>query len=426
MIWEGNVSMKFEDLSIYLTANLFRTIVNQQFISNFFELSEAKKGSRIAVGSFFFLLTCTGYLLFSRLEVNILTNLIGLFILAVIYKGSIKKKLIIAALTYCLNMACDVIVMIAFSGPEIMKSAIQIYGCITVLLISICEKAIEKLIITKRESEYNAPYWKSLMLIPICSIAMMHYLVVSSLVDWQTVVLEGIGILAINIISFCLYSAVEETFRDNLEKEIAVQACNAYANQLDVITRSQEQIRMLQHDLKYHIRELASMAEKNHIDQMVSYLNDMNQLTSNPDEFVCSGNDKIDSNLNYLLKNAKNRLKDVSANIRIPMNFEKAAFDINIIISNLLDNAITASEKSIEKTLMMNMMLEKSVLYISIKNSYNGQLLPKGDLFLSTKEHAELHGYGLKNVKRIIKKYNGTISISHTDVLFSVDVMLYI
>lgn len=418
--------MRFEDVSIYLITNLLRTIVNQKVISNFFEGNRQKKGNHIIAGLIFFLLTSTGHMLFGHLEVNIFTNVVGLFLLSAVYKGSIRKKLLITALTYCLNMACDIVVMISFSGYGITESTIQAYGIITVLLISVCEKLIEKIILTKKGQESHIPHLKLLIWIPVCSIFIMHYLVRSSLIDRHTVILEGAGILIINMISFYLYSAIEYTFQDNLEKEITIQTCNTYANQLDVIMRSQEQIRTLQHDLKYHIRELASMAEKNHINEMLLYLNKMNQLTCNPDEFVYSGNEKIDGNLNYLLKKAKSCLKDVSANVRIPKDFGDRSFEVNVIISNLLDNAITAAEKSEDKRLKLEMIFDKSVLHISIKNSYDGKLISKDGRLLSTKEQAELHGYGLKNVKRIIKKYNGTISISYTDSLFSVDVMLYV
>jgi len=72
------------------------------------------------------------------------------------------------------------------------------------------------------------------------------------------------------------------------------------------------------------------------------------------------------------------RLSDIS----------RHSFDINIILGNLLENAIEAARQTEEKKLTVAIREEKGVLKIHIENSYNGILQQKGTKFLTTKKTA--------------------------------------
>lgn len=51
----------------------------------------------------------------------------------------------------------------------------------------------------------------------------------------------------------------------------------------------------------------------------------------------------------------------------------------------------------------------KNLLIIKIINSYQGQVTEK---LVTTKKEKYLHGIGLKNVKSIVEKYDGTYEMS--------------
>lgn len=182
----------------------------------------------------------------------------------------------------------------------------------------------------------------------------------------------------------------------------------------------------MQHDMKYHIRELLSMANSNNMKEMASYLEEMNKETINSDEYSYSGNKELDGNLNYLLGEAHHRLKDVSAKVAVPEGDYMASFDMNVLLSNLLDNAIIAAEHSEEQYLHLEIYSEKSLMYITIENSFDGNINVENGKILSRKLDKARHGYGLKNVKRIVKKYNGTMDVRYTEKRFHVNIMVYL
>lgn len=150
----------------------------------------------------------------------------------------------------------------------------------------------------------------------------------------------------------------------------------------------------------------------------------------NSNEVISSKNFEIDSILNYMIQQAKSAGISVSSQILIPEQFTHS-FDFVIILGNLLENAIEAASNSSQKYIDLTIQLQKNVLYIEIKNSYDGILQPTGNSnapsFYTTKTtNRHQHGIGLNSVRKIVEKYNGTMDIHASDQTFCVKVILYI
>ena len=101
-------------------------------------------------------------------------------------------------------------------------------------------------------------------------------------------------------------------------------------------------------------------------------------------------------------------------------------YDMNILLSNLIDNAIEAAVKSIDKKLSLHIQYVKGIFYMKITNSYNRPVLFHKNNYLTTKVEKDVHGYGLTNVKNIVKKYDGTIEFNHQNKIFVTKIYLYI
>lgn len=94
----------------------------------------------------------------------------------------------------------------------------------------------------------------------------------------------------------------------------------------------------------------------------------------NSDEYVDSGNKEIDSTLNYLLQKADKILDNTKISIVLPENLSVHTFSINVILGNLLDNAIEAAQNSKEKYLGIDIRTKRGLLFITIENSYDGSI----------------------------------------------------
>ncbi|MDE7311231.1 MAG: GHKL domain-containing protein [Eubacterium sp.] len=97
--------------------------------------------------------------------------------------------------------------------------------------------------------------------------------------------------------------------------------------------------------------------------------------------------------------------------------------DLNVLLSNLLENAIDALKNVENKKLDIYIHMDKGVLYISISNTYHEIKLQQGKLMSFKRNYME-QGIGLENVQKMVDKYSGKMNINYDGNLFRVDVLL--
>lgn len=103
--------------------------------------------------------------------------------------------------------------------------------------------------------------------------------------------------------------------------------------------------------------------------------------------------------------------------------------DISTLFGNLLDNAIESvlKLKDIDKRLIhLTVQQDKKFLKIRLENYYTGELAFKNGLPTTTKKDKEFHGYGLKSIQQIVKKYNGTMAIKTDENWFDLRILISI
>lgn len=83
--------------------------------------------------------------------------------------------------------------------------------------------------------------------------------------------------------------------------------------------------------------------------------------------------------------------------------------DVVTILSNLLNNAIEACEKSDDRKIIRLKFIKKdSKIIIAVKNTFNQPIrYEDGEIGTSKLLDSEEHGVGIKNVERILEKYGG-------------------
>ena len=90
-----------------------------------------------------------------------------------------------------------------------------------------------------------------------------------------------------------------------------------------------------------------------------------------------------------------------------PEKFFMEDVDFCVLLSNLLDNAKEALEK-VEGMRLIEMEVKRfqEKLYLTVSNNVaDGQI----DFGHTSKEDKLHHGYGVRNIRRVVEKYNGTV-----------------
>lgn len=97
------------------------------------------------------------------------------------------------------------------------------------------------------------------------------------------------------------------------------------------------------------------------------------------------------------------------------------------LLGNLLDNAIEACMRmdyNANKWVSVKIENQKQLLFIKIENSINEAPVMEKGRPVSVKGDKKRHGYGLKNVERILNKYDGTIAYLSRDKAFQIELLI--
>ena len=65
------------------------------------------------------------------------------------------------------------------------------------------------------------------------------------------------------------------------------------------------------------------------------------------------------------------------------------------------------------------MIMEEENIVISVKNTYDGNVITSEGDYITTKENKRDHGIGIKNMIQVIEKYDGFYSIANDERYFS-------
>lgn len=110
----------------------------------------------------------------------------------------------------------------------------------------------------------------------------------------------------------------------------------------------------------------------------------------------------------------------------VDLSFFRVA-DLYVILGNAIDNAIEYVEKFEDaKMRVIHFRIHQKNQFISIQinNPYVGASFSKSKLPQSTKPDSENHGFGLKSIQYLTKKYHGCMEISTNDNMFTLQLMI--
>ena len=349
-------------------------------------------------------------------------NYLGMVGLTLLYQGTWKKRIWVSLAIFVTDLACALAVYFVFS-----RNYFEQQQAVRTLLLLICVTLISHMTYPadSRELVFDKRQTCILIVVPAASVFILCVLLYGRY-KGVAAMLICISILSINLGIFYLYHMMAENYRNLRENDIYRQQTSIYRNQLEGIMESQGRIRALRHDMKNHIMALQLLLQKKDLEEAHRYLGSMQDFMDNPSEYVVTGNESVDGLLNYKLQRANEILDVVEARVNIPEKLMLHSFDLNVVLGNLLDNAMEAAVRTEEKELKIAMKLEKGILFIHIRNSCQGIADGRVERLETTKEDGPNHGIGLGNVRRIIEKYHGDMDLVCEDGCMETDIIMYI
>ena len=407
---------------IVLIVNILRVLLLKKVMDVFLSADDIEEKSfKIGLG-IYCLLTTTVYSIVGVSAPYEICNCLGIIGLTCFYQELWKKRLWVSLVLFSLDLANSLIVLFVFGDiAKFQQPAVQ------ALLLLICTTIISHISYPPEAKEiaFDRKQTVLLLVIPAMSVLVLSVLMLEESPKLSAILISGC-MLMINISVFYLYNILIENYINLRDNDLYKQQTYAYQNQLEVIMESGNRVRALRHDMKNHILALQALVQRKEAEEMNRYLESMKDFMTNPEEYVKTGSDSVDSLLNYKIQKANEVLNVVETKISIPQQLRLRSFDLNVLLGNLLDNAIGASMQTEEKKLNITIKLDKGVLFLYICNSCQRIADGRSGFLETTKEDKTNHGIGLKNVRQIVEKYHGDLAFQYENNFMETDVMMYV
>ena len=187
-------------------------------------------------------------------------------------------------------------------------------------------------------------------------------------------------------------------------------------------------IRQLKHEMRGHLTNIKGLAQSGEYAGLEDYIARMDGSISGLELTLQTGNPVTD----VIVNDVRRRCLDLGVRFQADFHYPEPgaydAFDVGIILQNLLQNALEACGKVIEgeRFIVLTGKKRGRFFLIEVKNSFAGEVVFGQDgLPVTTKqEDIPMHGLGLSNVRREAEKYMGELELKTDRREFSATVLL--
>lgn len=273
-------------------------------------------------------------------------------------------------------------------------------------------------------------HWIELFTIPASSILIIYHAYLSSLQSgiYTFFFLVSALVILINFVIFDLYEKMGTHALVERQKQACEQEISLCVRQAEEREESYRQTRILRHDLKDHLIALNSLLKEGRIPEAEMEIEKMLEENSlNGHGMAETGNLALDALVNYKNSSASSRGIQMKCLLDVPSDLFVEGVDLCVILGNLLDNALEATEKMpLDKDRWINLTvsLTKDVLLITVENPYTGTITVDKQGKIHSHKTGD-HGIGLLSVERTVSKYNGKMSFHYEDETFHVSAALF-
>lgn len=222
--------------------------------------------------------------------------------------------------------------------------------------------------------------------------------------------------------------------QDEREKHfVEEQQMKAMKRRLEEAENFYGSIRKVRHEMKSHMANIKGLVAGEKYGEVEKYIGKLDETMQDLDYKFNTGNAVTD----VIINDKYQRAVKSGIVFRVKFDYREtdsiSAFDMGIVLNNLLDNAIEACEnlEQAKRHISLTLKRKNHFLLVEVENSFDGKLEWKdGEAVPATMKQSSLpdalmeHGIGLKNVEDVADRYLGYMDIKAGKDVFKVTVML--
>ncbi|MGI5977597.1 MAG: sensor histidine kinase [Candidatus Limivicinus sp.] len=367
---------------------------------------------------------CYGTFFFDSMVINSVSMLGANFILLLVNYHCNLKTAILQTAFLSFIMTITEVVVIMFLG--FFDSSFDVFGLSTRALLSICILSkLLYLIVAMFSARLFKPhkdvYEEPKMMALFCSLPLFSmfisvfvcYLGLNAELNSSAeimVVITFMALITVNLLFFAIYNYIQKENKAFMDMQISIQKDEANAAYYKALAEQSENQKILIHDIKKHLNTINNLTTN---EEVKAYIADISKLTEiNHQNKFCEN-----PILNLILQQYSQKCLNAGINFNCDIRADVLSFmdsaSITALFENLLSNAYETALKAWEKKIDISAFHgpDGRSTVITVENSCDVKPQTDGNGNLKTsKDSRGLHGYGLKSVDRVVRKYAGISS----------------
>ncbi len=189
----------------------------------------------------------------------------------------------------------------------------------------------------------------------------------------------------------------------------------------DNLSSQMDDIKKIKHDISHFIGTMNRLADEGKFDKLKEFLGEYSEKSSIEQLPLFCEHAVANSIIGYYYLQAQKEAISFESRCIIDAELEVSDSDLCIVLGNALDNAITAcrlmDSSQIRFVSITSKIINRYCLF-KVCNTYNGQVEMKNGQYISTKRVSS-HGYGIKNIQKVIDAYGGFLKFEHDGNIFT-------
>ena len=301
---------------------------------------------------------------------------------------------------------------LAVRYPFLLSNLVKLL--LSVLLIPLILKMLEDMF--SLQAEDGLLIWRFIWIIPTL-FALLCFMAGSFLTGEASVIsalfIFGRVLVGIGCVATCALLA--RAFRQETENAAMSEKARMtegllalQREQYEQLTERVNEARAARHDLRHQLAVLKDYVTCEQYQRLSAYLDELMAAAPPPLENQLCENNAVNAVAGHYLSMAQQEGVEISAALYIPTHTGQVSqSDLCVLVGNLLENAVEACRTAAgdRRFIKLAATLQGERLYLTVDNSFDGQVKRDGAAYLSRKR--EEPGVGLDSVRAVCEKYGG-------------------
>ena len=374
--------------------------------------------------------------------VQIASYLAAIILLAFCYDGALIAKIIVPFIFQILSMMIEQCMAVLLFP---LKMEVQQYGnagfqvyyftgvvlsnLAILLLVRFLAGSKDYLFMKKQEIPFSV-YFIILLLFPagllFCIDQMALLMVRAGTISGYTV-FPVLLLTTLAIAFFFAFDWVLQSQQNKKQLEVLYNQLEQEQKYHAALLDKHQQFQALRHDMKQNFSNIAGLIKNEHYADALQYAqNQSGQLASV--SAINTGQPLLDT----ILTSKEEQAKQINAQLEsyVSADWQHIFIDINALASlcaNALNNALEAVAQipqPQQRKILCSITQEGEYLHVIVRNTTAHDVKIVDNDIATTKKDKALHGYGLKIIRNITAKYDGTYTLQYRDRLFTLRILL--